>query len=88
MPDPPPSVKVMETTQNGLPIERMFATVTDMAGTPDGHREQRGERPGADALVGLLGVVPADLTDGEVTDALLGLVELSGRCLLYTSRCV
>jgi hypothetical protein len=57
----------------------MFATVTDMAGTPDGHREQRGERPGADALVGLLGVVPADLTDGEVTDALLDLVELSGR---------
>jgi hypothetical protein len=57
-----------------------------MAGNHDGHRDQRGGRPGADALVGLLGVVPAELTDGEVTDGLLDLVELSGRVQAALAR--
>ncbi len=60
-------------------VERLFDTVWGMAGDHDGHHGQRGERPGADALIGLVGAVPVDLTDGEVTDGLLDLVELSGR---------
>ena len=54
-----------------------------MAG--DHHRPGH-ERPSADALVALLGVVPADLTDGEVTDALLDLAELSGRVHVALAR--
>ncbi len=49
-----------------------------MAGNGDRH-EQRPGRPSAEALIELLGVAPAELTDGEVTDGLLDLVELSGQ---------
>ena len=54
-----------------------------MAGTG----ESGGDGPaGPDGLPELLRAVPADLTDGEVTDGLLALIELSGRVQAATAR--
>lgn len=52
----------------------------------DGSDDTSGAEPTPAALAGLLAAAPAELTDGEVTEGLLDLVELSGRVQAALSR--
>lgn len=72
-----------EKCGNYLWIEHTFGKMHVMTSSTDQFPEGR---PGASALVELLSAVPADLTDGEVTDGLVALVDLSGRVQAALAR--
>lgn len=61
----------------------MFAILVDMA---EEHSERTEGRPDPDQLIGLLAADPVELSDAEVTDGMLDLIELLGRTSAALSR--